>query len=273
MLSLMLVGAEFPAVMLGVAWKESQRAARSRKSRAEARPLQLLGLATSEGAGLVPNHGNEVDGEKKKYGFDGVAVFGDGINEIIRKRVDDEGGGIENPAAGPPGKREQEAEPAEQRKRPKLPRLPPFASLIEKRCAVPKPPGAMKSQFAEFRRILVDKAQGVLLPVIDVRELAPLGIFLKFGWIGGRVPAGEAHAIAGVIVAEVKFEPKVAPKKNGSVEDEFVADQPGRDKRGEERSGKGQRSKPGTISAVVFESGVKKSERHQGKECRIGERG
>ena len=100
--------------------------------------------AMRKAAKFAPNNGDKIDREQQKRRFDSVAVFGDGINKIIRKRVDDEGGGVENPAAGPPREREQQAKPADERKRPEFPRLPPFPALIEKRGAVPKPPGAMK---------------------------------------------------------------------------------------------------------------------------------
>ena len=100
-----------------------------------------------------------------------------------------------------------------------------------------------------------------------------MGIFLKLGGIGGRVTARESHAIAGVVVAEVKFEPEVAAEENCMVEDELVADQPGGNKRGKKRSRKPEGSEPGAIRAVIFEGSVKKSEGHQGQESGIRERG
>ena len=167
--------------------------------------------SVEEGAGakLGPEDREEVDGEQEKNGFDGVAVFGDGIDEIIRKRVDEERGGVEKPAAGAASQREEKAEPAKGGKRPEFPRAPPFVSLINDGRAVPEPPGAAKRQVAKLGRIFADEAQRVLLPVVDVGHFTPFGIFLEFGGIGGGVSSGEAEAVAGVVVAEVKLEPEI----------------------------------------------------------------
>lgn len=58
---------------------------------------------------FAPENETEIDGEQKEFRLDSVAIFCDGIREIIRKRIDDERGGEEKPAARAAGKREKKA--------------------------------------------------------------------------------------------------------------------------------------------------------------------
>ena len=80
------------------------------------------------------------------------------------------------------------------------------------------------------------------------------------------------HSIAGVIVAQVKFKPVVASKKNRPPEDALVADQPRRNQRREEHTGKRGGSEPRPEGAVVHKGRVEKAKRHDAKQSRIGER-
>lgn len=53
-----------------------------------------------EGAELAPEDEQKINGEQKKFGFDGVTILGDGVREVMRKRIDQERGCEEQPAAG-----------------------------------------------------------------------------------------------------------------------------------------------------------------------------
>src|SRR5260370_731427 len=99
-----------------------------------------------ERANLAPENEYEIDGEQKKFGLDGVAVFRDGIDKIIRNRINEESGGEEEPPARTAGENEKKPKPAAERKRPELPGLPPIPAVIEQRRAIPEPPGAMERQ-------------------------------------------------------------------------------------------------------------------------------
>ena len=51
--------------------------------------------------------------------------------------------------------------------------------------------------------------------------------FFEYRGIGPGMLAAEIQAVDEVVVAQLKFKPEVAAKKNRPPEDAFVADQPG----------------------------------------------
>src|SRR5713226_8032642 len=101
-------------------------------------------FAVCERANFVPENEYEIDGEQKKFRLNSVTVFRDGINKIIRNRINEESGSEEQPPARTAGQNEKKAKPAAERNRPELPGPPPFPALIEQRSAIPEPPGAME---------------------------------------------------------------------------------------------------------------------------------
>src|SRR5260370_21208764 len=228
--------------------------------------------ALCEGANFAPENEYEIDGEQKKLGLDGVAVFCDRIDEIIRNGINEERGGEEQPPARTARQNEKKSHPAAERQRPEFPRLPPFPALIEQRCAIPEPPGAMERQVAEFGRILADKSQAVFLVIVEDTHLSHGRIFFELCGIGVGMLSAVTHAVAEVVVAEVKFKPEVAAKENRPVEDDFVADQPGRNERCEKNAGQRHRSEPGPEGAMVHKGRVKKSKRHDAEQSEIGQR-
>src|SRR5260370_9265846 len=98
--------------------------------------------------------------------------------------------------------------------------------------------------------------------MVDVAHLAPGGIFLELRLVVGGMLAAITHAVAVMVVAEVKFKPVVAANKNRAAEDAFVADQPGRNQCGEQRGSKSRGGQPGPEETMVHVSGVKKGKRH-----------
>src|ERR1700687_64137 len=186
-----------------------------------------LRFAVRERTNFAPENEYEINGEQKKFGLDGVAVFCDGIGEIIRNGINEESGSKEQPPARESRQNEKKSEPAAERQRPEFPRLPPFPALIEQRCAIPEPPGAMERQVEKRGRILADQTQAVILVVVEETHLSHGRIFFEHRGIGPGMLAAETHAVAEVVVAEVKLKPEVAAKKNRPPEDALVADQPG----------------------------------------------
>ena len=136
-----------------------------------------LRFAARERANFAPENEYEIDGEQMKLGLDGVAVFCDGIDEIIRNGINEKSGSEEQPPARESRQNEKKPEPAAERQRPEFPRLPPFSALIVQRCAIPKPPGAMEREIEEFGRVLADKTQAVFLVVVEETHLS------HGGWI------------------------------------------------------------------------------------------
>ena len=53
----------------------------------------------SDSANFAPKDEDKIDGEQEELGFDGVAVFCDGISEIIGNGIDEESGSVEEPPA------------------------------------------------------------------------------------------------------------------------------------------------------------------------------
>ena len=87
-------------------------------------------FAVREPANFAPENEYEIDGEQKKFGLDGLAVFCDGIDEIIRNGINEESGSEEQPPARESRENEKKPEPAAERQRPEFPGLPPFPALI-----------------------------------------------------------------------------------------------------------------------------------------------
>ncbi len=85
----------------------------------------------------------------------------------------------------------------------------------------------MEGQVEKFGRILAHKTQAVFLVVVEESHLSHARIFFEYHGIGPRMLAAKTHAVAEVVVAQVKFKPEVAAKKNRPPEDALVADQPG----------------------------------------------
>src|SRR5271167_1090155 len=65
-----------------------------------------LRFAKCERANFADEDEDEVDGEQKKLGLDGVAIFGDGIDEVIGNGIDEQGGSKEQPPARAAGQNE-----------------------------------------------------------------------------------------------------------------------------------------------------------------------
>src|SRR3984893_4660519 len=82
-----------------------------------------LRFAVRERANFAPENEYEIDGEQKKFGLDGVAVFCDGIDEIIRNGIDEEGGGEEQPPARESRQNEKKPEPDAERQQQEFPEL------------------------------------------------------------------------------------------------------------------------------------------------------
>src|SRR5882762_4478628 len=231
-----------------------------------------LCFAVCKRANFTPENEYEIHGEQKQFRLDSVAVLRDRISEIIRNRINQESGGVELPPARSARQNEKKSEPAAEGQRPEFPGLPPFPALIEQRSAVPEPQRAVERQVQEFGGILANKTQAVFLVVVEESHLSPGRIFLELRDIGGGMLAAETQAVAEVVVAKVKFKPEVASKKNRPAEHALVADQPRRNQRGEEHSGKHRGSEPGPERAVVHKGRVEKSKRHDAEQSRISER-
>ena len=130
-----------------------------------------LRFAVRERANFAPENEYEIDGEQKKFGLDGMAVFCDGIDEIISNGINEESGGEEQPPARESRQNEKKPEPAAERQRPEFPRLPPFPALIEQRCAIPEPPGAMERQSEKFGWILATAPMCMAISLKALLEL------------------------------------------------------------------------------------------------------
>src|SRR5258708_25661558 len=120
----------------GISLRHVRCAAERKSTRAQLR------FAVRERANFAPENEYKIDGEQKKFGLDGVAVFCDGIDEIIWNGIHEESGSEEQPPARESRQNEKKPEPAPERQRPEFPELPPLPALIEHRSAHPEPPDA-----------------------------------------------------------------------------------------------------------------------------------
>src|SRR5258708_26076622 len=87
----------------GISLRHVRCAAERKSTRAKLR------FAVRERANFAPENEYEIDGEQKKFGLDGVAVFCDGIDQIIKNGINEESGRGEQPT--PPESRQSEKKP------------------------------------------------------------------------------------------------------------------------------------------------------------------